>query len=84
MVNAHTNAGLLVNSEIMGFPRLRRIFRPEVEVLQSQRNELVDLAERYLKVRQCMQRILGPKSRCLTFLPIQVRVPAPKNEIVLT
>jgi hypothetical protein len=34
-VDAHQNAGLLVKPQILGFPRLRGVIQPEVEVLQS-------------------------------------------------
>jgi len=34
-MNPHPNAGLLVEPEIMGLPRLRRGFQPQFEVLQN-------------------------------------------------
>jgi hypothetical protein len=52
MEDAHPDAGLLVEPEILGLPKLRRVFQPEVEFLQSQRNELMYLAQRYLGMEQ--------------------------------
>jgi len=51
-MNANLNAGLFVEPKIMGCPRLRRVSQAKVELLQSQWNKLVYLAERDLNRSQ--------------------------------
>lgn len=51
-MNSNTNASLLVKPEIMRLPGLGRVLEREVELLQRERDEFVNLAERNLAITE--------------------------------
>ena len=85
-VHIHQNASLLVEPKVVGLPGLRWILQRKAELLQSEENELMYLAEGNLQsltlVNVCSW-YWHPPEGLLTFLPMQVLVPAPNIKLCL-
>ena len=70
------NVGLLVKPVIVRLPSLARVHKADVKDPDDLRDQLIDLAQRDLRNSLAYMRKLTHKP-ALTFLPMQVRGPAP-------